>query len=100
MLSQYNTVKYSLLIYRISWRIKQKKIYSLITKCQLLNNYIIKGISNYLNRQSHIAQLYRFMREPIINLTEKKDSLDIIYEMQMEELLKHPVVVELLNLVY
>ena len=33
MLSQYNTIKYAMLIYRISWKISQKKIYSLITKC-------------------------------------------------------------------
>ena len=100
MLSQYNTVKYSLLIYRISWRINQKKIYSLITKCQLLNNYITRGISSYLERQNHIAQLYKFMREPIFSLKERQDSLDIMYEMKMEQLLKHPVIVELLNLVY
>jgi len=31
--SQYNTVKLSLLIYRVSWLISQKKVYSLITKC-------------------------------------------------------------------
>lgn len=100
MLSQYNTIKYSLLIYRISWKIDQKKIYSLITKCQLLNNYIQRGISNYLERQNHIAQLYKFMREPIFHMTEKKDSLDIMLEMNMESLLKHPVIVEILNLVY
>ena len=40
------------------------------------------------------------MSEPIFSLSEKKDSLDIILEMQMEFLLKHPVVVEVLNLVY
>ena len=40
ILSQYNTVKYSLLIFRISWKIEQKNIYSLITKCQLMNNYV------------------------------------------------------------
>jgi hypothetical protein len=33
VLSQYNTVKYALLIYRISWKIYEKKIYALITKC-------------------------------------------------------------------
>ena len=39
------------------------------------------------------------MREPILHKTDQKDSLDIIYEMEMEQLLKHPVIVELLNLV-
>jgi hypothetical protein len=100
MLSQYNTIKYSLLIYRISWKIEQKKIYSLITKCSLLNKYIYTGLAAYLERQQHISQLYQFMREPIFHMTERKDSLDIMLEMNMESLLKHPVIVEVLNLVY
>ena len=33
-------------------------------------------------------------------MTERKDSLDIMLEMNMEGLLKHPVIVEVLNLVY
>ena len=33
-------------------------------------------------------------------MSEKKDSLDIMFEMNMQELLKHPVVIEVLNLVY
>lgn len=40
------------------------------------------------------------MSEPILHMTERKDSLDIMYEMNMQELLKHPVVVEVLNLVF
>jgi len=40
------------------------------------------------------------MSEPILHMTEKKDSLDIMFEMNMQELLKNPVVVEVLNLVY
>ena len=44
MLSTYNTIKYALLIYRISWKIAQKKIYSLITKCTLLNAYLEKSL--------------------------------------------------------
>jgi len=40
------------------------------------------------------------MSEPILHMSEKKDSLDIMYEMNMQELLKHPVVIEVLNLVY
>ena len=55
MLSQYNTIKYALLIYRISYKIAEKKIYSLITKCTLLNNYILKSLENYLERQHHIS---------------------------------------------
>ena len=38
------------------------------------------------------------MREPILHLTETKDSLDIMLEMNMDSLLKHPVIVEVLNL--
>ena len=100
MLSQFNTIKYALLIYRISWKIAQKRIYSLITKCTLLNQYIEKSLFSYLARQPHISQLYKFMKEPIFHMTERKDSLDIMLEMNMESLLKHPVIVEVLNLVY
>ena len=39
------------------------------------------------------------MREPIFHMTESKDSLDIMLEMNMESLLTHPVIVEVLNLV-
>ena len=55
VLSQYNTIKYSLLVYRISWKIEYKKIYSLITKCYLLNSYIMKSLLRYLSKQTHIA---------------------------------------------
>lgn len=40
------------------------------------------------------------MTERIFHLTERKDSLDIMNEMGMDPLLKHQVVVEVLNLVY
>jgi len=40
------------------------------------------------------------MREPIYHMQERKDSLDIMLEMKMETLLQHPVIVEVLNLVY
>jgi len=33
-------------------------------------------------------------------MNERSDSLDIMYEMKMEKLLKHPVIFEILNLVY
>jgi hypothetical protein len=39
------------------------------------------------------------MREPIFHMTERKDSLDIMLEMNMESLLNNPVIVEVLNLV-
>jgi len=40
------------------------------------------------------------MSEPILHTTETKDCLDIMYEMNMKELLQHPVVIEVINLVY
>jgi len=55
MLSQYNTIKYSLLIYRVSWKIENRKIYSLITKCYLINSYIRASLVKYLQKQHHIA---------------------------------------------
>lgn len=72
----------------------------MITKCSTLNKYIMQSLENYLSRQQHISQLYKFMREPIFHMTEKKDSLDIMLEMNMNTLLQNPVIVEVLNLVY
>lgn len=40
------------------------------------------------------------MAEPVMHMSEKRDCLDIMYEMNMQDLLKNPVVVEVLNLVY
>ena len=100
MLSQYNTIKYALLLYRICWKIQDKNIYQLITKCQVLNKFIMQGIINYLDNQNHMAQLYKLLREPILDLKEKKDSLDIMLEMNMDQLLRHPVIFEVLNLVF
>lgn len=36
MISQFNTIKITLLIYRICWKIEERQIYSLITKCSVL----------------------------------------------------------------
>jgi len=99
-LHQYNTIKYSLLIYQVCFKIEKKKIYSLITKCSMLQAYLEQSITQFLKRQSHIAQLSKLMQEPIFHMTEKKDSLDLMLEMKMDTLLKHPVIVEVLNLVY
>ena len=44
LISQYNSIKVALLIYRICWKIEKKQIYSLITKCQLLQNYLVNGL--------------------------------------------------------
>jgi hypothetical protein len=54
----------------------------------------------YFDKQNNILVLYKLMSEPILHMTERKDSLDIMFEMNMQELLKNPVVVEVLNLVY
>jgi len=48
MISQFNTIKITLLIYRICWKIEEKQIYSLITKCSLLKAYLISSLSQYL----------------------------------------------------
>mmetsp|Transcript_31436 Transcript_31436/g.48061 ORF Transcript_31436/g.48061 Transcript_31436/m.48061 type:complete len:136 (+) Transcript_31436:1665-2072(+) len=99
MLSTYNTIKMALLVFRITWKITEKKIYSLITKCFVLNKFIIESLNKYLTRQHHIAQLYKLMREPVFHMTENKDSLDLMFEMNMHILLNNPVVIEVLNLV-
>ena len=66
----------------------------------MLQSLLIRSLRNYFERQNNILTLYRFMAEPILHMDERKDSLDIMYEMNMQDLLKHPVVVEVLNLVY
>lgn len=100
VVNQFNTIKISMLIYRICYKIEEKQIYSLITKCSLLKAYLIKGLVGYFEKQNNILVLYKLMSEPILHSNEKKDSLDIMYEMNMQELLRDPVVVEVLNLVY
>jgi hypothetical protein len=40
------------------------------------------------------------MREPVLHMSEKKDSLDLMLEMDMKTLLNNPVVIEVLNLVF
>jgi hypothetical protein len=47
MLHQQNTIKICLLIYRICWRIEQKQIYSLVTKCQVLQAYLMKSLNGF-----------------------------------------------------
>ena len=53
-ISQYNTIKMSLAVYRICWRVDQKKIFSLATKCQMLQKYIMKSIQKYFEKQNNI----------------------------------------------
>jgi len=40
------------------------------------------------------------MSEPILDLKKKEDSLDIMLQMNMSNVLNHPVIIEVLNLVY
>ena len=40
------------------------------------------------------------MNEPVFHLTERKDSFDLMLEMQLDHLLQNPVIVEILNLTY
>jgi hypothetical protein len=50
IISQFNTIKVALLIYRICWKIEKRQIYSLITKCTLLQNYLIKSLCTYFEK--------------------------------------------------
>lgn len=54
----------------------------------------------YFEQQTNILVLHRLMSEPVISLTRKYDSFDMIVEMKINELLNSPTVVEVLNLVY
>lgn len=40
------------------------------------------------------------MLEPVLDLKHQQDSLDIMLEMHMQQTLNHPVIIEVLNLVY
>ena len=40
------------------------------------------------------------MSEPMLCKTSVKDSFDVMMEMKMYDLLQHPIVVEVINLVY
>ena len=88
------------MIYRICWKIEEKQIYSLITKCSVLQAYVNVSLNIYFDKQNNILVLYNYMSEPILHMTERKDCLDVMFEMNMQELLNHPVVVEVLNLIY
>jgi hypothetical protein len=66
----------------------------------MLQIYLVQSLCAFFEKQNNILVLYKFMSEPILHMTERKDSLDFMFEMNMQRLLKHPVVVEVLNLVY
>jgi hypothetical protein len=44
--------------------------------------------------------LYILLREPILHSKEQRDSMDMMFEMSMDDLIQHKVVEEVLNLVY
>ena len=75
-------------------------IYSLITKCQLINNLIERSLKSFLDQQTNIGQLHMFMLEPLLDLKQRQDCLDLMLTMRMERILNHPVIIEVLNLVY
>ena len=60
----------------------------------------MRSLKKYLAKQNNILTLHKFMTEPILHLTRRQDCLDIMLEMDMHEILCHPVIVEVLNLVY
>ena len=100
MISQVNTINVSLLIYRISWKIERKRIYSLITKCQILNKYIFRSLTIYLNGVTSVDQLHKFMLERVLHTKEERDLLDYMLEMELSEILNHQMIIEVLELVY
>ena len=84
ILSHYNVIKLSLLYYRVSWKIEQKKIYSLITKCTNLKKYLLTSLEKFLSKQRNISQLLKLFREPVLHMNERLDSLDLMHEMDMD----------------
>lgn len=97
LISQYNTIKVSLLIYQICWKIEQKQIYSLITKCTLLQEYLVNSLCVYFDKNTNILTLKKFMQEPILSLKSELDCFDIMQMMNLQKLLEHPTVTEVVN---
>lgn len=96
----YNPVKCSLLVYEICHRIQKKNIYSLQRNCDYLMKYLKTSLDKYFNSQGNINHLYKLMKEPILSINTQQDSMDLIYLMDMKDLIQHKVVEEVLNLVY
>lgn len=66
----------------------------------MLQDYLNGAIIHYLEKQTNILTLYKFTTEPILHLTKRQDVFDVMIEMDMIELLKHPVIIEVLNFIY
>ena len=96
----YNPVKCSLLVYELCWKVQRKNIYSLQRKCDYLMKYIKESLDKYFNSQGNISHLYKLMKEPILNINDQKDSMDLLFTMEMDDVIQHKVVEEVLNLVY
>ena len=96
----YNPVKVSILIYEICWEIQQKNIFSLQIKCEQIMKYLIKSLDSYFEKQGNINHLYRLMREPVLHPKNQRDAMDMMLHMNMDALIQHKVVEEVLNLVY
>mmetsp|Transcript_41414 Transcript_41414/g.63185 ORF Transcript_41414/g.63185 Transcript_41414/m.63185 type:complete len:123 (+) Transcript_41414:180-548(+) len=75
-------------------------MYSLTTKCHEIDKYIEKSLVSFLNRNHNIVNLESMMRESILDLKDQKDCFDLMLEMNVQSLLSHPVIIEVLNLVY
>lgn len=63
-------------------------------------NYIKESLDRYFNLQGNINHLYRLMREPILHVSQQQDSMDLMLLMDIDDLIQHKVVEEVLNLVY
>ena len=99
MVSQYNPIKVSLMIYLICWKIEQQQIYSLITKCHLLQDYLIRSLFKYFEKNSNILVLKKLMLEPTLSLSKPMDSFDLLQRMNLQKLLQHPIVIEVVDLI-
>ena len=89
-----------MLIYQITWKIEQQQIYSLITKCAVIQDYLKLSLKRFFDRQNNVLVLQKMMMEPVLHPSIRKDSLDIMTEMDMSDLLQHSIVVEVLNLIH
>jgi len=63
-------------------------------------NYLKSSLDKYFNSQQNISHLYKLMKEPLLHPSEQQDSMDLLFQMNMDDLIQHKVVEEILNLVY
>jgi hypothetical protein len=84
----------------VSHKIKVKKVWQLMTLCKQLETKIEESLNRYFQLHTDITVLRRMCSEPIFHLTEHKNSIDLMVDMQMDSILRNPVVVEVINLLY